>query len=194
MIPSQTWKYIELTTWCAARAYPFELTLWGVWRHVISGITIASEADLCTWSVRNEVDVKNLKIGWHACLDHIPYLAMSVQHQQNSYHSLNSSLHCKMVAPYPPYATRYGRKEYGAIRYPSEVATGTVRTWLRSHRPGYRHRIYGTVSTRCTGYGAQPYLIRLHFRSSSELISSVIPPLPLKQLPQVDIAVSSHNH
>ena len=133
--------------------------MWGVWCHIVSGITIASEADLCTWSVRNEVDAKNLKIGWHACLNRIPYLAMSVQHRQNSYHSLNSSLHCKMVAPYPPYATRYGHKEYGAIQYPSEVAMGTVRTWLRSHRPGYGHHIYGTVSTHCTGYGAQPYYL-----------------------------------
>ena len=109
------------------------------------------------WSVRNEVDVKNLKIGWHACLDRIPYLAMSTQHQQNSYHLLNSSLHCKMVAPYPPYATHYSCKEYGAIRYPSEVATGTVRMWLRSHWPRYGHHIYGTLSTHCTGYSAQPY-------------------------------------
>ena len=97
--------------------------------------------------MRNEVDAKNLKIGWHACLDHIPYLAMSVQHQQNSYHSLDSSLHCKMVALYPLYATHYGHKKYGAIRYPSEVATGMVRTWLRSHQPRYGHRIYITI--RC---------------------------------------------
>ena len=33
-------------------------------------------------------------------------------------------------APYWPHPTRNGRKEYGTVRYLSELATGTVRMWL----------------------------------------------------------------